>query len=67
VLENHRTAIRNIRRDSNEELKHLFKDKKISEDEEKRALEDVQKLTDENIAKLDAQGAGKEKEILEMR
>jgi ribosome recycling factor len=67
VLENHRTAIRNIRRDSNEELKRLLKDKKISEDEEKRALEDVQKLTDELIEKLDAQGAGKEKEILEMR
>ncbi len=67
VLENHRTAIRNIRRDSNEELKRLLKDKKISEDDEKRALEDVQKLTDEFIEKLDAQGAGKEKEILEMR
>jgi len=67
VLENHRTAIRNIRRDSNEELKRLLKDKKISEDEEKRALEDVQKLTDEFIAKLDTQGIGKEKEIMEMR
>jgi len=67
VLENHRTAIRNIRRDSNEELKRLLKDKKISEDEEKRALEDVQKLTDEFIAKLDGQGIGKEKEIMEMR
>ncbi len=67
VLENHRTAIRNIRRDSNEELKRLLKDKKISEDEEKRALEDVQKLTDEFIAKLDTQGFGKEKEIMEMR
>jgi ribosome recycling factor len=67
VLENHRTAIRNIRRDSNEELKRLLKEKKISEDDEKRALEDVQKLTDEFIEKLEAQGAGKEKEILEMR
>jgi ribosome recycling factor len=67
VLENHRTAIRNIRRDSNEELKRLLKDKKISEDDEKRALEDVQKVTDEFIEKLEAQGAGKEKEILEMR
>jgi ribosome recycling factor len=67
VLENHRTAIRNIRRDCNEELKQLLKDKKISEDDEKRALEDVQKLTDEFIEKLDAQGASKEKEILEMR
>jgi len=67
VLENHRTAIRNIRRDSNEELKRLLKEKKISEDEEKRALDDVQKLTDEFIAKLDGQGIGKEKEIMEMR
>jgi ribosome recycling factor len=67
VLENHRTAIRNIRRDSNEELKRLLKDKKISEDEEKRALEDVQKLTDEFVGKLDSQGVSKEKEIMEMR
>ncbi|MCJ7504232.1 MAG: ribosome recycling factor, partial [Acidobacteriia bacterium] len=66
VLENHRTAIRNIRRDSNEELKQLLKDKKISEDDEKRALEDVQKLTDEFIEKVEAQGTSKEKEILEM-
>jgi ribosome recycling factor len=67
VLENHRTAIRNIRRDANDELKRLLKDKKISEDEEKRALEDVQKMTDEFIGKLDAQGTSKEKEIMEMR
>lgn len=67
VLENHRTAIRNVRRDANEQLKKLFKDKVISEDEEKRALEEVQKLTDEHIEKVDAQGKGKEKEILEMR
>ena len=67
VLELHRTAVRNIRRDSNEELKKLFKDKKISEDEEKRALEDVQKLTDELIGKVEAQGGAKEKEILELK
>jgi ribosome recycling factor len=67
VLENHRTAVRNIRRDSNEELKKLLKEKKISEDEEKRALDEVQKLTDEYIGKLDAQGTAKEKEILELR
>lgn len=66
VLENHRTAIRNVRRDSNEELKRLLRDKKISEDDEKRALEDIQKLTDEFIEKLEAQGTSKEKEILEM-
>lgn len=67
VLENHRIAIRNIRRDSNEELKRLLKDKKISEDDEKRALDEVQKLTDEQLGKLEAQGLSKEKEILEMR
>jgi ribosome recycling factor len=66
VLENHRTAVRNIRRDSNEELKKLLRDKKISEDEEKRSLDEVQKLTDEYIAKLDALGTAKEKEISEM-
>lgn len=67
VLENHRTAIRNIRRDSNEVLKKHLKDKKISEDDEKRGLEDIQKITDDFIGKLDAQGKSKEQEILEMR
>ncbi|HZP01823.1 MAG TPA: ribosome recycling factor [Terriglobia bacterium] len=67
VLENHRTAVRNIRRDANEALKKLLKDKKISEDEERRGLEEIQRLTDEFIEKLDAQEKSKEKEILEMR
>ncbi len=67
VLENHRTAIRNIRRDCNDALKKLLKDKKISEDDEKRGLEEIQKVTDDFIAKLDAQGKTKEKEILEMK
>lgn len=67
VLENHRTAIRNIRRDSNEVLKKHLKDKKISEDDEKRGLEEVQKITDDFIGKLDAQGKSKEEEILEMK
>ena len=66
VLEDHRTAVRNIRRDSNDELKKLLKDKKISEDDEKRALEEVQKVTDDFMQKLDAQGKSKEKEILEI-
>jgi ribosome recycling factor len=66
VLEDHRTAVRNIRRDANESLKKLLKDKKISEDEEKRGLDEVQKLTDDFMEKLEAQGNGKEKEILEM-
>ena len=64
VLENHRTAIRNVRRDANEELKQLLKDKKISEDDEKRGLENIQKLTDEFTKKLDEQGKRKETEIL---
>jgi ribosome recycling factor len=67
VLENHRTAIRNIRRDANEELKRLLKDKKISEDDERRGLENVQKLTDEFMGKLDEQGKSKETEILGAR
>lgn len=67
VLEKHRLTVRNIRRDSNEALKKLLKDKKISEDDERRGLEEIQKLTDDYIAKLDAQGKSKEQEILEMR
>ncbi len=67
VLENHRTAVRNIRRDANEALKKLLKDKKISEDDERRALDEIQKLTDDFMGKLDALGKSKEQEILEMR
>ena len=67
VLENHRTAARNIRRDANEELKKLLKDKQISEDDEHRALEEIQKLTDDTMEKLESVGKAKEKEILEMR
>ncbi len=67
VLENHRTAIRNIRRDANEALKKLLKEKKISEDDERRGLAEAQKLTDEFMEKLEAQGKSKEKEILEIR
>jgi len=67
VLENHRTAIRNVRRDANEALRKLLKDKAISEDDEKRGLEEIQKLTDEFMQKLESQGKSKEQEILEMR
>lgn len=67
VLESHRTAIRNIRRDANEEIKKLLKDKKISEDDERRSLDEVQKATDESIKKLEAQGKSKEEEILGVR
>lgn len=67
VLEDHRTAVRNIRRDANEALKKLMKDKAISEDDERRGLDEVQKLTDEFMEKLEGQGKSKEREILEMR
>jgi ribosome recycling factor len=67
VTEDHRVAARNIRRDANEHLKKLFKDKLISEDEERRGLEDVQKMTDGQIVKLDEVSKGKEKEILNIK
>jgi len=66
-MENHRTAVRNIRRDCNEELKKLLKDKKIAEDDERRGLEEIQKLTDEFMQKLESQAKSKEREIMEMR
>lgn len=64
VLEDHRTAVRNIRRDGNEHLKKMLKDKLISEDEEKQALADVQKLTDDYIHKLEEVAGKKEQDIL---
>ena len=64
VAEEHRVASRNIRRDANEHLKKLLKDKLISEDDERRALDDVQKMTDLHIAKVDAASKAKEGEIL---
>ena len=66
ILEEHRTAVRNIRRDSNEELKRLLKDKKISEDDERRGLDEIQKLTDDFTEKLESQAKGKEREIMEI-
>jgi ribosome recycling factor len=67
IAEEHRVALRNIRRDGNEHLKKLLKDKAISEDDERRALEDVQKMTDAHILKVDAASKGKEKEIMEIK
>jgi len=64
ILEDHRTAIRNVRRDGNEGIKKAMKDKKISEDEEKKALEEVQKLTDAEIRKMEEMSAAKEKELM---
>jgi ribosome recycling factor len=67
VAEDHRVAVRNIRRDGNEAVKKLLKDKKITEDEDKRAHEEIQKMTDSYMQKLDAAAKSKEKEILEIR
>jgi ribosome recycling factor len=67
VAEERRVALRNIRRDANEHLKKLFKDKVISEDEERQALDVTQKLTDAQIAKVDQVAKAKEKEILEFK
>ena len=67
IAEEHRVALRNIRRDGNENLKKLLKDKLISEDDERRALEETQKLTDNYIQKLDQAVKTKEKEILEIK
>jgi len=66
VLEEHRTAVRNVRRDGNEALKKLAKDKKISEDEEKRALEEVQKMTDEEIRRMEELSRRKEAEVMQV-
>jgi ribosome recycling factor len=67
VLEDHRTAVRNIRRDGNDAIKKAMKDKKITEDEEKRALEEIQKLTDDEIKKMEDMAKGKEKEVMEIK
>ena len=67
VLENHRVAVRNIRRDANENVKKLLKDKKISEDEDKRAHDEIQKMTNRAIEEIDQIGRAKEKEILEIK
>ncbi len=62
--ENAKIAVRNIRRDANEGLKKLLKDKAISEDDERRAQDDVQKLTDKFVAEIDKLVVDKEKEVL---
>ncbi len=66
VLEEHRTAIRNVRRDGNDVLKKLAKEKKISEDEEKRSLEEVQKMTDEEIRRMEDLSRRKEAEVMQV-
>jgi len=66
VLEEHRTAVRNVRRDGNDALKKLAKDKKISEDEEKRALEEVQKMTNDEILRMEELSRKKEAEVMQV-
>ena len=64
VLEEQRTAVRNIRRDGNDLIKKALRGKKITEDEERGALEQIQKLTDDEIKKMEELAKGKEKEVL---
>src|SRR5260370_110581 len=65
VLENHRTAVRNIRRDIKEAVEKLEKEKKISEDEKKRTVDELEKITHSETKKIEDLSAAKEKEILE--
>lgn len=63
IAEDHRTAVRNIRRDANERLKKMLKDKQISEDNERDGLEEIQKLTNTYIGKIDDLTKSKEHEL----
>lgn len=65
-VEEGRIAVRNVRRDANNELKNLLKDKEISEDDNHRAEESIQKLTDKYIAEMDALLEAKEKDLMEV-
>jgi ribosome recycling factor len=67
VLENHRTAVRNIRRDIKEAVDKLEKEKKISQDEQKRTLDELEKLTHSETKKIEDLSAVKEKELLEVK
>jgi ribosome recycling factor len=66
TLEDHKTAVRNIRRDGNDMIKKSAKEKKISEDEEKRSLEEIQKLTDDEIRRMEEMCRNKEREVLQI-
>jgi ribosome recycling factor len=67
VAEDHRVAVRNVRREANEQIKKLSKDKKIAEDEDRRGHDETQKLTDGIMLKLDQMARSKEKEIMEIK
>ena len=64
IAEDHRTAVRNVRRDSNERLRKMLKDKLISEDAERDGLDEIQKLTNSYIGKIDEFSKSKENEIM---
>lgn len=66
MAEEHRTAVRNVRRDANDKLKKALKDKAISEDEERRSMDEVQKLTDQHINKIGELLSHKEAEIMKV-
>jgi len=65
--EHHRVSVRNVRRDGNEAVKKLLKDKKITEDDDKKAHDEIQKMTDAYMGKIDSAVKTKEKEILEIK
>jgi ribosome recycling factor len=67
TAEHHRVSVRNIRRDGNESVKKLLKDKKLAEDDEKKALDEIQKMTDSYMLKIDQAAKTKEKDILEIK
>lgn len=67
ALENHRTAVRNIRRDIKEAIDKLEKDKKISQDEQKRALDELEKVSHSETRKIEDLAALKEKEVMEIK
>lgn len=67
VLENHRTAVRNVRRDIKEAIDKLEKDKKISQDEQKRSLDELEKVSQAETKKIEDLSAAKEKEVMEIK
>jgi len=64
IAEEHRTAIRNVRRDANDHIKKLLKDKTVSEDAEREGLDQIQKLTDQHITRINELSEHKEKEVM---
>jgi ribosome recycling factor len=67
VLENHRTAVRNVRRDLKEAVEKLEKEKKMGEDDKKRTLDEIEKITHQETKKIEDLSAAKEKEIMEIK